>query len=169
MIEGRLAHALLQMLPNLAPERRESAAKDYLELRGGALAEAARAALAAKVLTAIGAPELSDLFGPDSRGEMSLTGLLPRPGRSDLPFSGRLDRLVVTGGGLLIVDFKLGGKPFRAEEAHVVQLALYRAALQPLVQGLPIRAALVYLDGPTLAPIGEAELDAALDALVAAA
>jgi ATP-dependent helicase/nuclease subunit A len=75
----------------------------------------------------------------------------------------------VTGGGLLIVDFKLGGKPYRADEAHVVQLALYRVALRPLVQGLPIRAALVYLDGPTLAPISEAELDAALDTLVAAA
>jgi ATP-dependent helicase/nuclease subunit A len=169
VIEGRLAHALLQMLPDLAPERRESAAKNYLELRGGALAEAARAALAAKVRTAIGAPELGELFGPGSRGEVSLTGLLPRTGRADLPFSGRLDRLVVTGGSLLIVDFKLGGKPYRAEQAHVVQLALYRAALQSLVQGLPIRAALVYLDGPTLAPIGEAELDAALDALVAAA
>jgi ATP-dependent helicase/nuclease subunit A len=169
VIEGRLAHALLQMLPNLAPDRRESAAKDYLELRGGALAEAARAALAAKVLAAIGAPELSGLFGPGSRGEMSMTGLLPRPGRTDLPFSGRLDRLVLTGEGLLIVDFKLGGKPRRAEQAHVVQLTLYRAAMQPLVQGLPIRAALVYLDGPTLAPIGEAELDAALEALVAAA
>jgi ATP-dependent helicase/nuclease subunit A len=169
VIEGRLAHALLQMLPNLAPERRESAANAYLESRGGALAEAARAALASKVLTAIDAPELSDLFGPGSRGEISLTGLLPRPGRSDLPFNGRLDRLAATGGGLLIVDFKLGGKPDRAEEAHVVQLALYRAALQPLVQGLPIRAALVYLDGPTLAPIGEAELDAALDALLAVA
>ena len=117
------------MLPNLAPERRESAAKAYLELRGGALAEAARAALAAKVLATIGAPELSDLFGPGSRGEVSLTGLLPRPGRPDLPFNGRLDRLVVTGGGLLIVDFKLGGRPFRADAAHVVQLALYRAAL----------------------------------------
>ena len=99
IIEGRLAHALLEMLPNLAPEQREGAAKAYLELRGGALAEAARAALAAKVLTTIGAPELADLFGPDSRGEVSLTGLLPRPGRPDLPFSGRLDRLVLTDGG----------------------------------------------------------------------
>jgi ATP-dependent helicase/nuclease subunit A len=76
---------------------------------------------------------------------------------------------VATSGGLLIVDFKLGGKPARADEAHVVQLALYRAALQPLVPGLPIRAALVYLDGPTLAPVSGAELDAALEALVAAA
>ena len=168
IIEGRLAHALLQMLPNLAPERRESAARAYLELRGGALAEATRDALASKVLTAIASRELSGLFGPDSRGEVSLTGLLTRPGRPDLSISGRLDRLVATDGGVLIADFKLGAKPFRAEQAHVAQLALYRAALAPLYREMPIRAALVYLDGPALAPISEAELDAALGAVVAA-
>ncbi len=65
IIEGRLAHALLEMLPNLEPQQREGAAKAYLDLRGGALAEAARAALAAKVLATIGAPELADVFGPE--------------------------------------------------------------------------------------------------------
>ena len=75
----------------------------------------------------------------------------------------------MTGGGVSIVDFKLGAEPVAPAAAHVAQLALYRAALQPLYPGLPIRAALVYLDGPTLAPIAEAELDAALDAVVAAA
>ena len=68
----------------------------------------------------------------------------------------------------MIVDFKLGEKPDRPAAAHVAQLALYRAALQPLYPGLPIRAALVYLDGPTLAPIGEAELEAALNAIAEA-
>ena len=156
------------MLPNLAPERREGAAKAYLDLRGGAFAEAARAALAARVLTTISAPELAHLFGRDSRGEVSLTGLLPRPGRPDLPFSGRLDRLVLTHGGVSIVDFKLGARPHRAAAAHVAQLAVYRAALEPQYPELPIRAALVYLDGPTLVPVGELELEAALDAVVAA-
>ena len=81
----------------------------------------------------------------------------------------RLDRLVLTDGGVSIVDFKLGAKPYRAAAAHVAQLALYRAALKPQYPELPIRAALVYLDGPTLAPIGEAELEATLEAVVAAA
>ena len=66
------------------------------------------------------------------------------------------------------MDFKLGAKPDHPTSAHVVQLALYRAALQPLYPGVPIRAALVYLDGPTLAPIGDEELVAALEALAAA-
>ena len=166
--EGRLAHALIEMLPKLAPERRPEAAKAYLDAWGGALAESARAALASKVVAAIGAPDLSLLFGPGSRSEVPLTGLLTRPGRSDLAYSGRLDRLVATGESVLIVDFKLGEKPERPAATHVAQLALYRVALQPLYPGRPIRAALVYLDGPTFAPIGESELDAALEAIAAA-
>ena len=94
--EGRLAHALLQMLPDIAPERRPAAAKAYLDAHGGALGVAAREALAAQVLGVIEAPELAPLFGPGSRGEVSLAGVLRRSGRADAPYSGRLDRLLVT-------------------------------------------------------------------------
>jgi ATP-dependent helicase/nuclease subunit A len=167
-LEGRLAHALLEMLPNLAPERRLGAARAYLDAWARALSESARSALASKVLATIGAPELSRLFGPDARGEVALAGLLPRPGRPDLAFSGRLDRLVATAEGVFIVDFKLGEKPDRPAPAHVAQLALYRAALQPLFRRLPIEAALVYLDGPTFTRIGAWELDAALKAVAEA-
>jgi ATP-dependent helicase/nuclease subunit A len=168
VLEGRLAHALIEMLPDVAPQRRASAATAYLDLLGGGLAEPARAALAAKVLAAIGAPELKPLFGPGSRGEVPLIGLLARRGRPNLPYSGRLDRLVATANGVSIVDFKLGAKPDHPAAAHIAQLAVYRAALQPLYPGLPIRAALVYLDGPTTAPIGDEELEAALQALATA-
>ena len=139
--------------PISSPERRPAAATAYLDAWGGALAESARASLASKVLAAIDAPELGHIFSPNSRSEVALAGLLPRPGCSDLAFSGRLDRLVATDQGVLIVDFKLGEKPERPAAAHVAQLALYRAALQPLYRSERIRAALVYLDGPMLTEI----------------
>jgi ATP-dependent helicase/nuclease subunit A len=165
-LEGRLAHALLEMLRPLTPQRRPGAAAAYLDAWGDALAESARAALASEVLAAIDAPELSHIFSPNSRSEVALAGLLPRPGRPDLAYSGRVDRLVATDQGVLIVDFKLGEKPQRPAAAHVAQLALYRAALQPLYRGARIQAALVYLVGPTLTEIGGEELDAALNAVV---
>ena len=68
----------------------------------------------------------------------------------------------------MIVDFKLGEKRDRPAEAHVAQLALYRAALQPLYPGATIRAALVYLDEPRLAQISGEALDAALNAILEA-
>jgi ATP-dependent helicase/nuclease subunit A len=165
--EGQLAHALLQMLPGTPPQHRAAAAKAYLEAHGGALSEAARGMLAAQVVRVIEAPELLALFGPGSRGEAPLAGVLRRTGRPDAPYSGRLDRLLVTKADILIVDFKLGAAPPQPSAAHIAQLAVYRAALRPLYPTLPVRAALVYLDGPTLRPIDAADLDRALDAFEA--
>ena len=109
--QGRLAHALLQMLPDLPPERRPAAARAYLDAQGGALSEPARGALAAQVAAVIEAPELAPLFGPGSRGEVSLAGVLRRTGRPDLPYSGRLDRMLVNDDAVTIADFKLGARP----------------------------------------------------------
>jgi ATP-dependent helicase/nuclease subunit A len=162
-LEGRLAHALLQALPGVPFPGRAAAAQAYLALHGRALAEEARAAIAARVAAVMDAPELSALFGPGSRGEVSLAGTLRRPGRADQAYRGRLDRMLVTGEAVLIVDFKLGPAPSRPSCEHVAQLALYRAALRPLYPSLPVRAALVYLDGPTQRPLSDADFEAAFD------
>ncbi len=168
-LEGRLVHALLQALPAVPPAARSAAAKAYLDMHGGSLAEEARTAIAARVAAVMEAPGLADLFGPGSRGEVALAGVLRRPGRADRPYSGRLDRMLATDEAVRIVDFKLGPPPARPSPAHIAQLAVYRAALRPLYRLLPVRAALVYLDGPTLMPIEDAELEAALDEADAAA
>jgi ATP-dependent helicase/nuclease subunit A len=165
VLEGRLAHALLQALPDIDPARRAAAANAYLDANGGGLAEAPREALAAKVFRVIESPDMAAFFGPGSRGEVSLTGVLRRPGHPDLSYSGRLDRMLVTEAAVSIVDFKLGAAPAEPSSEHVGQLALYRAALQPVYSLLPVRATLVYLDGPTLLPIEDSDLDAALDAV----
>jgi ATP-dependent helicase/nuclease subunit A len=165
IVEGRLAHALLQILPDVAPEHRAAVAAAYLDAHGGALGAAAREALSDQVVSTVAAPELAALFGPGSRGEVSLAGVLRRPGRACAPYSGRLDRVLVTEAEVSIVDFKLGAPPMLPSPAHIVQLALYREALRPLYPTLPVRAALVYLDGAALRSIETAELDAALDAL----
>ena len=73
-LEGRLAHALLEMLPNLSPQRRPDAATTYLDLWGGALAESVRAALASKVLAAITA------FGRLSTATVSVISNTNSPG-----------------------------------------------------------------------------------------
>ena len=78
--EGRLAHALLEMLPSLPPKRRPGAAEAYLDAWGGALPESARASLASKVL------------GGDRRAGTE-PPLWPR-----LPGRGRADRISVASG-----------------------------------------------------------------------
>jgi ATP-dependent helicase/nuclease subunit A len=172
VLAGRLAHALLHMLPGVDAGRRCGAAKAFLDAQGAALAELDRAALAeldraaiaAQAAAPIEAPEFAFLFGPGSRGEVALAGVLHRPEQTGLAYNGRLDRLVETDEAILIVDFKQGPAPVWPAPAHVAQLAVYRAALRPLYPSKAVCAGLVYLDGPTLRWIEDAELDAALDA-----
>ena len=162
---GRLAHALLQMLPDIEARKRQAAGAAWLATQGAGLDGAERAAMLDKVLRTLAAPDLAPLFGPGSRGEVPFAGVLRRPGRPDLPYGGRLDRMVVTDREAWIVDFKLGGQPLKPALAHVAQLAIYRAALAGVFPHRSVRASLAYLDGPCLTTISEAELDSALEDL----
>jgi ATP-dependent helicase/nuclease subunit A len=82
--------------------------------------------------------------------------------------SGQIDRLAVSDDAVLIADFKTDRlPPARVEEApqsYVRQLALYRAVLERLYPGRPIRAALVFTEIPVLMEISPAMLEAALQA-----
>ena len=63
-----------------------------------------------------------------------------------------IDRLVHTGSELLIVDFKTNRPPpDRAENVaplYLKQMAAYRAALRQIFPDLPVRAFLLWTDGP---------------------
>ena len=107
------------------------------------------------------------VFRPESKGEVPVSGVLRRPGGDDIPYSGRLDRLVVTQDAVLIADFKLDAPPFRPAADHVQQLALYSEALKGVYPDLPVRAFLVYLDGPPIFPLSDADIQHALAAVVA--
>ena len=128
---GRLAHALLQDLPDIPTAKIPEVAERYLERNGGALDPSQRKRLAEQILRILALPDLAPLFAPGSRAEVAITGALARPGRPDLAYSGRIDRLSVTGDAVLVADFKTGGDPGGAPEAYAAQLALYRALLAP--------------------------------------
>jgi ATP-dependent helicase/nuclease subunit A len=66
--------------------------------------------------------------------------------------SGQIDRLVVTPDAVLIIDFKTNRpSPDRIEdvsETYLRQMATYRAALSGIFPNLPVRAILLWTDGP---------------------
>ncbi len=161
---GRLVHALLQHLPEVAPEKRRAAALRFLSLRAGGLDEARRLDLAGKVLAIIEGPALASLFGPGSRAEASLAGRIETaPGRFT-EIVGQVDRLAVTADEALVADFKTG-RPRPASEtpaSYVAQLALYRAALAAIYPSSRIRALLVWVNGPEVVEFSEDALRRAL-------
>ena len=88
-----------------------------------------------------------------------------------LAVSGRVDRLVIAEGRVLVADFKTN-RPApatieAADPAHVRQMAVYWALLGDVFPGRTIEAALIWTDGPKLMPIPENLLVQALDGMAA--
>jgi ATP-dependent helicase/nuclease subunit A len=163
---GTLVHRLLQSLPDLTVERRRDAALKYLARNADGWSDGEREALAAAALALIGNPRFAPVFGAGSRAEVSIVGRLERPGLPPALVSGQIDRLVVTPGEVLIVDFKTNhappSLPAEAPRGYVRQLALYRAVLEKLYPQLPVRAALLWTETPELMEISAPALDAEL-------
>jgi ATP-dependent helicase/nuclease subunit A len=78
---------------------------------------------------------------------------------SGLALSGRIDRLLVEPGRVLVVDFKTNRPaPDRIEDAdpaYIAQMAAYGAVLAEVYPGRVIEAALVWTDGPRLMAVPE--------------
>jgi ATP-dependent helicase/nuclease subunit A len=149
---GRLIHRLLQSLPELPPERRAAAAERFLSLPMHGLAAAARAEIAAEVRAVLEEPEFAPIFGPGSRAEVPVVGLI-----GNRALSGQIDRIVVTEDAVLVVDYKTL-RPAPASEADIPalyldQLGAYVAAVRAIYPGKRVRAALLWTDGPRLMPV----------------
>lgn len=155
---GVLIHRLLQTLPDLPPEQRPRAAARYLARPAWGLPAAAQADLAIEVTRVLQDPDFAPLFGPGSQAEVPIVGLI-----GERVVSGQVDRLVVTGDAVLVVDYKTNRPPpsLAAEVAPVYlrQMAAYRAALADIFPNHAIRCALLWTDTPKLMPLDGRMLD----------
>ena len=122
--------------------------------------------MAAAALGVLNDARFAAVFGPGSRAEVAVAGLAPGVG----PISGRVDRLLVEAGRVLVVDFKTNRPaPARIEDAdpaYIRQMAVYVSVLQTLFPDRPVEAALVWTDGPRLMPVPENLTAEALSGLV---
>jgi ATP-dependent helicase/nuclease subunit A len=107
----------------------------------------------------------AEVFGPGSRAEVAIAGsakALP----AGLKISGRIDRLVLLPGRVLVADFKSNRpSPARIEDAdpaYLRQMAIYAAVLADVFPDRRVEAALVWTDGPKLMPVPENLLAKAL-------
>ncbi len=143
---GVAMHALLQHLPNLPDADREAAAHAYAARLAGRLDAAS---LAAEALAVLRSPELAALFGPGSRAEQPIAGVV-----ADRVVSGQVDRLVVSPGQVMVADYKTSRAPPAQPDAvpvmYLRQMAAYRAVLALLYPGHEIVCVLIWTDGPTV-------------------
>ena len=156
---GRLIHRLLQTLPDLPPDARAKAAERYLARADHGLGRAVQTEIAREVLRLFEQPELAALFGPDSRAEVPLAGLV-----GSHAISGQIDRLAISTDRVLVADYKSNRPaPARVEDVPIIymkQMAFYRSALARIYPGRMIDAILVWTDGPIVMQLPLAALEA---------
>ena len=161
---GRLMHRLLQYLPDVPPERRAAAADRFLAAQGTALDGEHRANLAAQALAVIGDPALAPLFGPESRAEVAVTASVRLPSGRLVDVTGQVDRIGVAPDAVHIADFKTG-VPGEVTPKQVLQLALYRAAVEPLYPDQRLRTHLVWTASGEVVEVSAAECSNALETM----
>jgi ATP-dependent helicase/nuclease subunit A len=160
-LRGRLVHRLLQSLPVVEPEKREAAGRRFLARPVHGLTPAVQEEMLGETLAVLNHPDFAPLFAPGSESEVPVVGLFQ--GRA---LSGQIDRLVVTGENVLILDYKtmrpVPPSPAAVPEAYLRQLAAYLAAVEAVYPGKTVQCALLWTDGPSLMPIDSARLRAYL-------
>jgi ATP-dependent helicase/nuclease subunit A len=155
---GTMLHALLQHLPDVPPERRAAAARAWLGRRCNGLTPGEVEALSEEIQAVLSHAELAPLFGPGSRAEVPLTGVV-----SGAVVGGLVDRLVVLGDRVLVADYKSNRRPpLRAEDTPLLyrrQMAAYRAVLRDIFPGRAIVCALVWTQTAHVVMLPDALLD----------
>jgi ATP-dependent helicase/nuclease subunit A len=155
LAKGRAIHALLQHLPDLQPQDRADAALRYLarlpELAGQ------EAEIWPQLRAILTHPELAPLFGPGSRAEVPLAGIV-----GDAEIGGLVDRLAVTEGGVIIADYKTNRHPPETPEAipenYLRQLAAYEAILSQIYPDKQINCVLIWTANAHVMPVPHALL-----------
>ncbi|RUU50735.1 PD-(D/E)XK nuclease family protein, partial [Mesorhizobium sp. M2C.T.Ca.TU.002.02.1.1] len=171
VVRGLALHKLLQMLPGIAEEERRDAAERYLARAGAGWPDGERSKALEAVLAILSDGRFGALFSPSSRAEVAIMGSLEVKGRLR-SISGKIDRLAVTPDKVSIVDYKTN-RPAPKDlaevpPAYVLQLALYRALLQPLYPGREVTAALLFTEAPRLIELPAKAMDDALARLTGA-
>lgn len=171
MLRGSLTHRLLQSLPSIPAERRLKAAQDYVAREGDKLAATDHAPLIADVLRVLDDTRFGALFGPGSRAEVPIVGLVEIDGETRR-VNGQVDRLVVTADWVLIADYKTNRPAPRTlaevPPQYVRQLALYRAVLAKLYPQKTMRCALIWTEVPDLMELSGEDLTHPLAAVTSA-
>jgi ATP-dependent helicase/nuclease subunit A len=155
---GLLVHRLLQTLPDVAPDARERAALAFLSRPVHGLDDERIDALMAETFAVLNHPDYGDLFGPDSRAEAPIAGVI-----GTTAISGRIDRLVIGPDCVKVLDFKTNRPPPAAQEdvspVYLRQMAAYRALLGRIYENQRIECVLLWTDGPRLMPLDAKLLD----------
>ena len=159
---GRRLHLLLEHLPEIAPAAWASAAPGILAAEGD-LEETEFAALFQEAVTCLNAPRLAHVFAPGALAEVSLTAHSAILGQT---LMGQVDRLILSEGRVLAVDFKSNAmvpeRPEAVPDGLLRQMGAYAEMLAAIYPGQAIETAILWTRAARLMPLPDDLVMAAL-------
>ena len=157
---GLLIHRLLQSLPDVPADQRAAAAKSFLSRPSLGLDPQNVKDLVEETLAILTDETFAPLFGPGSKAEVPVTGLV-----DGHTLSGQVDRLVVTETDVMVIDYKTNRPPPQdsasVSPAYLFQMASYRAALRKIYPNHTIRCVLLWTNGPFLMELPDDAMNSA--------
>jgi ATP-dependent helicase/nuclease subunit A len=160
---GVIVHHILEVLPQLPPEKWPKTLASWLARPALALPVTEQKVFADEILRVLQHPDFAPIFGAGSRAEVPVVGLAGKNIAAPKILSGQIDRLCVTADEVLVVDYKTNRPPPKDESAvatvYLKQMAAYRSLLQKIYPDKTVRCALLWTDGPHLMPLSEKLLD----------
>ncbi len=155
---GRAIHRLLQTLPDLPEGERAGAAERYLANPLLGLGAAEQQEIWAETHAVLTDPACAGLFGPGSRAEVPLAGLVPTK-RGLEAISGQIDRLVVKDDQVTIIDYKTNRPPplevADVPPLYLQQMAAYGALIKQIYPDKSLNFLLLWTDGPRLMQLSD--------------
>ena len=162
---GRFVHLLLQWLPGVQRDVWRTVAERLATRHASFATPGQQADMIDQTIGVMQDRNLAMLFGEGSLAEVEIGGDI-RIGGTERRVSGRIDRLVVQPGEVILADFKTSlvppGDADRISAATLVQVATYRSLLMQLYPGRAVRALVIYTAGPVVIEISPGQLEAAL-------
>ena len=160
---GTIIHYLMQWLPEVPPEHRAAAARNYLARAALELSDAVQDRLAAEALAVLEDAAFSSLFSAASLAEVPISGVVGRGEGHVQVVSGQIDRLLIADGTVTVVDYKTNRPPPETPDSvqpvYLRQMAAYRALLSDAYPGFNVKCCLLWTDGPHLMELPNGLLD----------
>lgn len=154
---GVLLHRLLERLPEVELPARKVAAQTWLAKTAAELDAPAREELAAAAIKVLEHTGWAELFAPGALAEVPIAATV-----GGQVIAGTIDRLLIEGNRIRLVDFKTARRPPATLDdvpvAILRQMAAYAAALEATYPGRRVEAALLYTQVPMLVEIPPALL-----------
>tara|TARA_S200000501_G_C20598240_1_gene644697 strand:+ start:35 stop:583 length:549 start_codon:yes stop_codon:yes gene_type:complete len=158
---GRIIHSLLQNLADLPHDARTRVMSAYLAEPTHGLSAANQANICNEVLAVLDHPKCRQLFGENSRAEVSLIGDVGDT--EPCIISGQIDRILVMPNMVTVVDFKTNQSPPNKETdvapVYLQQMAAYRALLRSIYPDRKIVTILLWTFGPKIMTLSDKILD----------